>query len=343
MIALRRPVVALLGCLLALPSLAQPTPPPISPDNAATLTRTATLTGHTLPVNDLDFSDDGALLVSGADDLTMRIWDVASGTESAVFEGQLHPVRSVDVSPDGRLVLTTGFNGIAFLWDVRSQTRAASVNAPRYPSISDGEFAPDGDTFALAFGTGLTQTYRTATQQPLQAFPADTLLVERIAYGPDGEQIAMGTGFPSDETLVWNTSTEALTLALDGAVGAVHGLDIAPDGVTMALGGSAGGFEIWQLSADNTDAQRLWALEQAHPDGLFDLTFNPDGTLLATAGFDGVVRLWDVESGELAGEVRGTQAARSVLAVAFSADGRTLAAAGEATDIWLWQATVSQN
>lgn len=326
----------LLGVLLA-PALAQPTQP-ISPTTADNLTRLATLSGHNLPVNDLDFSDDGALLVSGADDLSVRLWDMTTPDMSQVslLQGQVHPVRSVDVSPDGRQVLSTGFNGIAFLWDVRSRTRAASVNAENYPSMSDAEYAPDSATFAVALGLGEVWIYDRETQDVTQRLSGDGLLVERLAYAPSGVWLVAGFGFPTDAAIAWDVDTgdRLFTLASNG--GTVNGVDVAPDGEALAMGDGSGALALYTLTgALPTDPDLLVRIEDAHPGGVLDVTYSPEGDMIASAGFDGAIRLWDAANGDLLGEVT-SDGGRSLNAVAFAPDSTKLAGAGESGDIWLW-------
>ena len=63
------------------------------------------------------------------------------------------------------------------------------------------------------------------------------------------------------------------------------------------------------------------------------VSFSPDGALLATGGWDGMVILWDVLTREKIIAFGHTDAIRSV---SFSPDGTTLAAGGEDGTILLW-------
>jgi roadblock/LC7 domain-containing protein len=135
--------------------------------------------------------------------------------------------------------------------------------------------------------------------------------VHGLAFGPDGRSVATAGG--NDHIArIWDCVTGELVTVLPGD-SVVSAVAFSPDGSLLATDST-----IWTVAT----ATRSHSLDGSH----YGVAFNRQGTLLAVAGGYSVnegVRLFDPATGRLVRELTDDYAS----AVAFSPDGRTLAAA----------------
>ena len=110
-----------------------------------------TLNGHTGSVTSLEFSRDGAQLLSGSLDHTARLWDVAAARSLLEFQGHNWPVwqAAFSPSPDHRIMATAGQDGRVIVWSTVDGSLVTDFNEHQGP-VYCVAFSPDGETVATA-------------------------------------------------------------------------------------------------------------------------------------------------------------------------------------------------
>jgi len=88
--------------------------------DGATGSQVAILSGHTNHVRSLTFSSDGASLVSGGSDKTIKLWDVQTSGVIKTFHGHTSWVNSVSISADCTTIASASHDKTIHLWDVQT-------------------------------------------------------------------------------------------------------------------------------------------------------------------------------------------------------------------------------
>jgi WD40 repeat protein len=218
----------------------------------------------------------------------------------ATLLGHENTIRSIAFSPDGAWLASGSEDNAVRLWEVRTGKLTGTLEMERREE---------------AFERGVTS----------------------VAFDPDGTRLAIGNR--DGAARLWDLRTRQVLLAAEGIGPYEQVLSVAfsPDGARFAIGfrGIIYGIRgVIQMLDFGSGIPKPWELDV--PDVRIDsLAFSPDGALLAAAGLEGTLQIWDVRKGKPVAVRREHDGPLN--AVTFSPDGVLVAAAGEDGTARLWE------
>ncbi len=331
--------------------------------------RTAVCLGHQARIWSITFSPDNARVATSSEDHTARLWDAATGRLLVTFQGHGGPVYSVAFSPDGARLVTASGDGTVRQWDARTGHEIERSYDRHHADVHTAVYSPDGQWVASSGKDRTIRVWRAQDLQDVAVLHGHTHYVFGVAFTADGRRLASvssgdDNAASADWLRVWDVAPDATLPILRGHTAAIYPMAYSPDGRWLASGSWDRTVRVWDAATGERCAtllhdRRVEGLAFG-PDGTW---------LLTACNEDERLRVWDVATARLRKEIPcsldfsvavtvsldGTRAAvedfnwyintqrlrvidlaagtslftTKAVSLAYSPDGRWLAAAGE--------------
>jgi WD40 repeat protein len=292
-----------------------------------------------LPVQSVSVDRDGALIVAGSNDNTVRLWDARSG--ELVREIPLNGPRSVGTvafDPSGTRIAVGGSDGTLHVIDAQNGDRIGTV-MPHLGAVSSVAFGHDGQWIATGDSTGTVRVWDVTKGTTFETIPsaASGPVAKSVAFSPTADVVAAAYG---NGVRLFDARDGRVLAKWESRAGPTQERPGYPvttvafnhSGDRLVVGGTGGTIDL----LDGRTLQPL-ASQRAHPAIVNSLAFNTDGTRIVSGGDDGAVKVWDAKSlAPLGDTFRGHGG--SVTSVAFTHDGTRIVSGSVDGTVRVWNA-----
>ena len=182
------------------------------------------------------FSPDSTLLASGADDNTIKLWNLQTD-DVKVLTGHTGGVCSVAFSPDGSLLASGSTDKTIRLWNVQTNDKPNILECPDW--VSAVAFSPDGRLLASGGLDGNIIVWKISTRKMIGVPVPTNKIINALAFSPDGTLLVTGSPGGAD---LWNVRTGRKICSHETSEAC--SVAFSPKNSELLATGSLGGFDL---------------------------------------------------------------------------------------------------
>jgi WD40 repeat protein/serine/threonine protein kinase len=263
------------------------------------------LQGHSSGVRAIDYNSDGKIALSaGADGLIIR-WDMSNQQMiGEPLQGHTATINAVAFSPDDSLIASASDDMTIRFWNAQTGEELAILEN-HDAKIWSLDFSSDGQYLASSDEAGTIIIWDVNTHEALHIIEnAHDGIIFKVIFNANGTTLASGGG--DNIVRLWDTTTgEIIGDPLIGHNNWVRALIFHPQQPNFLISADLDSNLIfWDINIGQALAAPF---PTGHEQGIYDLAFHPIFGILATAGWGGDIRLWDLKTNQFLGRLSGHQ------------------------------------
>jgi eukaryotic-like serine/threonine-protein kinase len=275
---------------------------------------------HDGAISWIAFSNGGKRLGVGGSDKMTRVWSLPSGELAFPPIKHKTEVVALEFSSDDSLLATTSWGRTSQLWNA-NDGRRASQEFPHSDWIRATRFSPGGGFVVTVSADRTAQLWRLLEKRDSRALSHGVPLQQVAIHEASETLVSRGR---SSGMLLWNLTATTSERFLESSQKQSSSMAVSEDGNLIAGGFHEGAISLWK----GVDRMKV-PFQSGETVFARSLRFSPEGTLLAAGFQNGALKIWSLRSPTP--PLLTFQLKQPIARIAFSPDGRRLAAAASGT------------
>nr|XP_055065890.1 katanin p80 WD40 repeat-containing subunit B1-like [Misgurnus anguillicaudatus]XP_055065893.1 katanin p80 WD40 repeat-containing subunit B1-like [Misgurnus anguillicaudatus]XP_055065900.1 katanin p80 WD40 repeat-containing subunit B1-like [Misgurnus anguillicaudatus]XP_055065910.1 katanin p80 WD40 repeat-containing subunit B1-like [Misgurnus anguillicaudatus]XP_055065919.1 katanin p80 WD40 repeat-containing subunit B1-like [Misgurnus anguillicaudatus] len=191
------------------------------------------LTGHTSPVECIQFNSSEERVVAGSQSGSLRLWDLEAAKILRTLMGHKANISSLDFHPMGEYLASGSVDSNIKLWDVRRKGCVFRYKG-HTQAVRCLAFSPDGKWLASASDDGTIKLWDLIAGKMITEFTSHTSAVNVVQFHPNEYLLASGSADRSVK--LWDLEKFNVIGSSEGETGAVRSILFNPDGSCLYSG-----------------------------------------------------------------------------------------------------------
>uniref|UniRef100_A0A8C2CNE6 Katanin p80 WD40 repeat-containing subunit B1 n=1 Tax=Cyprinus carpio TaxID=7962 RepID=A0A8C2CNE6_CYPCA len=191
------------------------------------------LTGHTSPVESIQFNSSEERVVAGSQSGSLRLWDLEAAKILRTLMGHKASICSLDFHPMGEYLASGSVDSSIKLWDVRRKGCVFRYKG-HTQAVCCLAFSPDGKWLASASDDSTVKLWDLIAGKMITEFTSHTSAVNVVQFHPNEYLLASGS---ADRTVkLWDLEKFNMIGSSEGETGVVRCILFNPDGSCLYSG-----------------------------------------------------------------------------------------------------------
>jgi WD40 repeat protein len=239
-------------------------------------------------VYELAISPDGSLLAS-ADARLITLWTLPTRERYLTLKGHEALVTGLVFTPDSKTLISSSWDGTIRLWDASTGAERKVVLGYTYAvsgvTLADGEeFVSAGDQTVRIWNWRTGAALGVLRREDID-LPFETLTDVKFC-----RQTKLVAIMDLHHVQLWDAAGDQWRKLHEFTGTGLEGMDFDPSGKLLAFGSDTGLVRVM----DTGSGEILTTLDSGSDTNIFQISFSPDGRLLAVAIHNGEVQLWGI-------------------------------------------------